>query len=90
MLPYSTHHTTGHHSHLDREGVCVFDEEGLYSGALAERRSLVNSSQGYSLICVAALGKVGPGREERSGGEGRGGEERGGEEGEGDTKEKKG
>ena len=95
MLPYSTHHTTGHHSHLDKEGVCVFDEEGLYSEALAEHRSLVNSSQGYSLICVEAPGKVGPGKGERRGGErreekareGRGGKER---QGEGDTKEKKG
>ena len=78
MLPYSTHHTTRHHSHLDREGVCIFDEKGLYSEALAEHCSLVNSSQGYSLICVEAPGKVGPGRGERSGGEGRGGEGRGG------------
>ena len=83
MLPYSTHHTTGHHSHLDRKGVSIFDEEGLYSEALAERCSLVNSSQGYSLICVEAPGKVGPGGR----GEGRGGKRRGGE---GDTKEMKG
>ena len=38
MLP-SSHHTTGHYSHLDREGVRIFDEEGLYSEALAERCS---------------------------------------------------
>ena len=79
MLPFS-HHTTRNHSHLNREGVCIFDEDGLYSEALAERCSLVNSSQGYSLICVEAPGKVGPGRGERSGGEGRGGKERQGEE----------
>ena len=78
MLPFS-HHTTRHHSHLDREGVCIFDEEGLYSEALAECCSLVNSFQGYSLICVEAPGKVGPGRGERSGGEGRGGKEKQGE-----------
>ena len=82
MLP-SSHHTTGHYSHLDREGVCVFDEEGLYSEALAEHRRLVNSSQGYSLICVEAPDKVGPGRGERRGeegrGDGRGGERSGGE-----------
>ena len=79
MLPFS-HHTIRHHSHLDRKGVSIFDEDGLYSEALAERCSLVNSSQGYSLICVEAPGKVGPGRGvEGRGEEGRGGEGRGGE-----------
>ena len=76
MLPFS-HHTIRHHSHLDRKGVSIFDEEGLYSEALAECCSLVNSSQGYSLICVEAPDKVGPGRGERRGEEGRGEEWRG-------------
>ena len=76
MLP-SSHHTIRHHSHLDRESVCVFDEKGLDSEVLAEHCSLVNSSQGYSLICVEAPDKVGPGRGERRGEEGRGEEWRG-------------
>ena len=80
MLP-SSHHTTRHHSHLDRESVCVFDEKGLDSEVLAEHCSLVNSFKGYSLICVEAPdkgeGRGGERREEETGGEGRGVEGRG-------------
>ena len=75
----SSHHTTGHHFHLNREGVCVFDEDGLYSEALAEHCSLVDSFQGYSLICVEAPGKLRSDLGEGRGGEGRGEEGRGGE-----------